>query len=145
MQPGSPAVLVIKVPAAAARKATGKWYPPKPYRTPGCKIITRRKLCDTGCPYDLISPCDFRPIDLNHVEPGDEVTLHTANGSLAVNQVVPVQAPRLKSESRPYILQDPPDVLDIGHRFEMQGFAFFGHPSRRAPSCGHQIHKAANA
>lgn len=73
--------------------------PPELSCPPGHEVITCRKLCDTGCPYDLISPCDLRPVDLNYVELGDAVTLQTVSGPLAVNQVVAKQAPRLKSES----------------------------------------------
>ena len=124
--PGGPAVPVV--PAAAACKATGTWYPPVPHCPPGHKVVTRRKLCDTGCPYDLISPSDLRPIDLEYIELAEVVTLQTANGPLAVNQVVSKQAPRLTSESRPYILQNTPDVLNIGHRCQEQGFAFYWPP-----------------
>ena len=86
-------------------------------------------LADTGCGYDLISKAHIPKRSKKRIFNGEAITLHTANGPVQVKQKVKFKIPS-GVEIEPYIMDDTPPVMSIGHRCMNLGWSFYWRKGR---------------
>ena len=68
------------------------------------------------------------------IHPADPpAMLETANGALAADTQVLMHAKGIMDNIDPYLLHETPDVLSIGTRCELHGFAFHWYPYSKHP------------
>ena len=75
--------------------------------------LGRRWLCDTGCPFDLVSRETINQnagIKLREVDEANAELLDTANGQIWANTVAVIPVPKFSDYVEPFVLEDTPDV-----------------------------------
>ena len=111
-------------PAATSKKAV-RW---------DSDTVRRAWLCDTGCPFDLTSRKNLPRSAHEDIFPAAEpASLETANGRVEVNEQVTLAIDGLLEQVEPFLMEDSPDVLNIGSRCELQGFSFHWEPFSKHP------------
>ena len=86
-------------------------------------------LCDTACPFDLISRETLPPDLEQFAEQADEpATLATANGVVEADTTIAMQVKQLEDNIDPYLLDSTPDVLSVGRRCVREGYGFHWDP-----------------
>ena len=80
-------------------------------------------IMDSGSPSDLVDRDDVLEC-ADHIENGERVRLATANGETVSTEVLPLNLGRLGELILPHVLDDTPNVLSLGRRVVVQGYAF---------------------
>ena len=91
-------------------------------------------LCDTGCPYDVTSRSALPEDAVEDIQTATySAEMETANGNINAEQTVPLQIQGLGEFVEHYLLENSPDVLSIGRRCELEGYAFYWEPYSQKP------------
>ena len=59
--------------------------------------------------------------------------MDTAHGMVNADEVLPCRRGKLKSDIKPFVLDDTPDVLTIGGRSVNEGYGFYWSPYSKVP------------
>ena len=97
---------------------------------------TRLWLCDTACPFDLVTRDSIASEDEWRIVQADkEIRLATANGEIATSTVFDTQVEPLLYENgtKVHVLESTPDVLSIGKRCVELGYGFHWEPYSKRP------------
>ena len=99
-------------------------------------VTTRLWLCDTACPFDLVTRDSIATEDEWRIHEADkEIRLATANGEISVTTVFDTQVEPLLYENgtKVHVLESTPDVLSIGKRCVELGYGFHWEPYSKRP------------
>ena len=112
---------------------------PKPFATAACpardpnRSRSRLWLCDTGCPFDLVSRPNLGELATQIEKAETPQVLDTANDRISASEEVIMSMHPLEEIIAPLILESTPDVLTVGRRCVEEGFGFHWEPYSTKP------------
>ena len=101
-------------------------------------------MLDSGASYDVIRRRELTAGESSSERDATIVSpLKTAAGQLCANRVVTAYVSALNERITPYVLEDAPNLLSLGHRCRWEGYRFLWEPFSDSPTIetseGHAI------
>ena len=93
-------------------------------------------LVDSGSALDLVKEKDVSPCH-KHIAKGDKIRLETVNGETSTDRVLPLTIKSIDEDIQPHVLKSTPNLLSMGRRCILGGYAFHWPPHSHTPYFEH--------